>query len=1037
MYICDGEAVCSMCIGKMLPFYDEDIENTDTNLLPFDVTDSMKFEFIETLNNFQEREMELDPDYNLYGNINMECVYQEVEDFRTTNGNNMRLVCMNIRSAPKNIEQFNILMDPVFGYCPIIALTETWFNPDSAKLYFINDFAGFHTCRPPNKRGGGVSIFISELYAATYIKEISFSHPDIETIFVKMSKGNVLSDKGVIIGCIYRPPQGDIENFNNEIADICEFLNTSKDVIYLCGDINLDLVHSRENSKITAFLNIIATNDFIPTIDKPTRWSSSGSKTLIDNIFVKNHCQILHSGIVLTDISDHFLIYINILEQRKTYETNNISKRDFSNKNKKLFIQDVCQIDWSQLLSMKQTQRAYTFLHNKIREKFKKYFPIKTMTSKYKGRLPWLTESLKKDIQIKNKMYVRSKRYPTQLNIIAYKKFKRKLNKDLSIAMRAYFNRKLIEHKSNIKKYWETIKEIIKTTTKSKYPAYFNNDGTAITDDLDIANKFNDYFINIGPNLAKKIPQSAINIYDHLPGNYPQSFFLQPTCNEEIRSTVKSLNRAAPGWDELTHSTFLSISEFLEEPVKHIINLSFAEGVVPVELKIAKVMPLFKADDAHSFSNYRPISILPIISKIFEKLVSFRLIKYLTHYKILYNYQFGFREKHSTELALHLLNNYIATSFENKTFTLGIFLDFSKAFDTVNFEILLNKLNHYGIRGIPLKLFKNYLENREQHVTYKSTSSTNQTITTGVPQGSILGPLLFLIYINDLATVSPKLFSIIYADDSNLLLNGESPSALIKTANIELKKVVNWLQSNKLSLNIKKSKYMLFSRKGTTPIYEDKLCINNNEIYRVDQIKFLGYIIDEKLSWKPHINYVSLKISKNAAVLRKLKKHVNVDNIYNLYYSLVYPYLINGIAVWGASGITTLAPIVTLQKRVVRLLTNSGRLDHTVQLFKKLDILPLHCLYTYNILLCIYKVRNKLFPESFITNFKLNSDISVRNTRQNKLYFIPNFRTKYFENTVTVQGPKMANKFKILYETHCSIGTFKRSAKKLLLSTLD
>ena len=199
------------------------------------------------------------------------------------------------------------------------------------------------------------------------------------------------------------------------------------------------------------------------------------------------------------------------------------------------------------------------------------------------------------------------------------------------------------------------------------------------------------------------------------------------------------------------------------------------------------------------------------------------------------------------------------------------------------------------------------------------------------------------------------------------LLNGYSPSKLINTANEELKRVVKWLNINKLSLNLDKCKYILFSRKGTTSICKDNVCINNSEIGQVSQVNILGYIIDEKLSWKEHVSYISLKVSKNIAVLRKLLKTLNRENLYNLYYSLIYSYLINGITVWGASGSSTLAPLVTLQKKVVRILTQSGRIDHTLPLFKNLNILPLNWLYVYN--KYVFKVRNGRLPEPSTTDF--------------------------------------------------------------------
>ena len=412
--------------------------------------------------------------------------------------------------------------------------------------------------------------------------------------------------------------------------------------------------------------------------------------------------------------------------------------------------------------------------------------------------------------------------------------------------------------------------------------------------------------------MVSNISHEHTGINSYLKNRLPSSFYMHEISNNEIIDAINDLKNCN-GINQISTTVLKEIDMDLSHPLNHIYNLCIKEGYFPTELKLGCITPIFKKGDKYCMSNYRPVCSLSPFSKIFERILYNRMLDFIGKNNIFSDSQYGFRKKKSAETALLDFTNYTYGGLTAKQNVGSIFMDLSKAFDVIDHSILETKLEHYGFRGIFLKLLMNFLKNRKYFVSVNGLKSGINTVNIGVPQGSTLGPLLFLVYINDMKNSSKLLKFIQFADDTTLMYRSKCIVQLNNILETEGDKVTKWLSANRLIINLTKTHTMLFTNKINNPTL--RLKIQDTLLENKTETCFLGVIIDQKLSWKQHIQHISNKISKTIALLRLLRYIFPKRILKLIYMSLIYSYINYCNLIWGGAYDIVLQPLYILQKK--------------------------------------------------------------------------------------------------------------------------
>ena len=961
-----------------------------------------------------------------------QCKYYSFPSDMPQTNEHFSVIHINARSIKNKFDDLQNLLAVSGVNWSVICITETWLKQNQIEHFHMEDYNVFASCRE-DAEGGGSMIYIKKQYD---VKEREDLHSNsTESILVEIQQP-FSNGKNVIIGSIYRPPSFSNRIFFECFEKLLGTLENEKKMVILGGDFNYNLLDINDQPSFM-FNNLLASYGYSPTISKPTRVQKEKC-SLLDNFYINHLSYYYTSGVIIDDLSDHFPVFLSlsfktpkkqlkpamkkVFDKSKIIELNQYLVSKLNNFEKHTDANEACEV-------LVQTFVQGMELYSKV---------VKTSTRKTAIK-PWVTPALLCSINNKNKLYKKFLKSPNIVNENKYKQCRNILANVLKDAKRLYYQKSLEVSKNSSKNMWKLLNEVTNQHkhAHSEPPSTFHDSSGKVYNKKQIADEFNKFFSNIGSLLENEIPSPDSSPLEFLPEPSSHDFETSlMTSASEVEAIIKSMNHVGGGVDgistEILQLTYHSILNHLT----FFFNLCLQTAVFPNHLKIAIIKPIYKAGDKNTFNNYRPISMLPTLSKILEKILHSRIYECVNEHSILNPFQFGFRKNHSTYMPIAHLIDVITGSLQENLMTFVLYLDLKKAFDTVNSDVLLKKIFHIGIRGNLYSILRSYLTDRKQKTVVHSYSSDETKVELGVPQGSILGPLLFILYINDISNITDLANFYLFADDTAIVIRAPNLTELQAKLHWLLPLVATWFQCNRLSLNTTKTFYQIFSR---TPTNDLRVVINNTKIERKSTVKYLGILIDDNLKWDSHINNVSKILSRNLGVISRAKFFLSSNYLLLLYNALILPYLNYCAAVWGSNYPTKVDKLIKLQKRAIRIIDKKPYFFHTRDLFIKYKILKFPELVKEQQLVILLGHLKGTLPSPIHEMFKRHAPV---NTRTVQHFEIPHASTNYRAFSLSISAPRTWNSivctlFRDISDVPFNKFTFKKYIREYLLQQYE
>ena len=862
----------------------------------------------------------IDTQYDLRSELGVsDSAYVEVDEINKPihYRNDLNIIQLNIRGLLNKQDQLSRLIDNT--KTDVILLCETWLSSAKESLVKIESHKLINKNRT-DRIGGGVSILVNKALRSRARPDLRIDTEILEHVVVelKTDKRNILLVSG------YRPPNTNVRKFLREYKELLQTLCKQNDHELIIGlDHNLDLLQSHQHSQTNEFLELNLKKNLLPSISKPTRITNK-TATLIDNIMLSTRLQYqMESHIIIDDMSDHLPYLVTLKNQNKCIKGGKtITSRNLNDKAIAKIKDDISKTNWPQTLTDDSVDNNFNTFHQKLIDTIEHYAPEteKRISAKNIIRDPWITRGLLTSLKKQQRLYKHLLMVKSADAKRKYTNYRNLLKKLIRSSKYKYLHDKCTEYRQDSRKLWTLINKIIgKENNKTHVIDIIKSASIPRTDPHSITNTFNEFFSTVGKTYAERQKVSPTETSNNIRNikNNPKTLYLSPCTAEEIRTIIQQLpHKTSSGHDNISNVLLKKLTECLIHPLSIIFNQSMETGKFPESMKKADVTPLYKSKDDQECTNYRPISLLLTISKLLEKVMYTRTYNFLTNTDQFYNSQYGFRQGHSCENAVSELVAEIIKSKQEGLYTLSMFLDLSKAFDTLDHDVLIRKLEKYGIRGKANKWFEDYLTNRKMRTkcvvasTGKMEFSEYQTITYGTPQGSCLGPLIFIIFTNDLHKQLQYSKSLLFADDTTLYKSHRNLNYLTWCIEEDMNKLTEWFRINKLTLNLDKTVCILFHKtKETKHIV---INIGNQTIKNTTGTKFLGLWIDEHLNWNTHIQKLHLKLTRNTNLLKLNQNMMPTMTKKLIYHSHIGSHLQYGLLLWGNNA--TEDQLVKLQK---------------------------------------------------------------------------------------------------------------------------